>query len=261
MASYNFAPYQGASYCTHKAQPGNIYLSIFIEEQFPETRLLNIESCRDIVGGNSLSHHAEGRANDEWVPQYRTPSGVSVGEQIVRMLGPHGEELGIDHIIANLAPWLGGRGQPRTWSAAYPLPRGKQYTGLHPHKDHDHIGLTRVAARDLTLTKIRQVVLGTPAPQPPKPPKPPKGPKGDPMLGLNIGKKGDPPVKSLEAKTLQVMLKSRGFPNLEVNGEAGDATRSALHNWKVQNGITAANSGGEGIVGAYEYAKFNPPQV
>jgi hypothetical protein len=98
------------------------------------------------------------------------------------------------------------------------------------------------------------------APAPPEPvPLPPQHkPKGDPMLGLNIGKKGQPVVKSLEARTLQVMLKARGFPNLEVNGEAGDATRQALHDWKITNGITPQLSGGEGVVGAYEYAAFNP---
>lgn len=98
----------------------------------------------------------------------------------------------------------------------------------------------------------------TPPPEPPPVPVPPQ-PKGDPMLGLNIGKKGQPPVKSLEAETLQVMLKARGFPNLEVNGEAGDATRSAFHQWKVANGITPELSGGEGVLGANEYAKLNPP--
>lgn len=256
MTSFTFAPYQPATYCTYRAQPGSIYLAAFIQAVFPETRLLNIESCRDIVGGSTRSHHAEGRANDEGVPQGRQPSGKSVGYQIVEMLAPHGRELGIDHIIANVAPWESGRGRPMTWSAS--SPGGRVYTGLHPHKDHDHIGLTRVAARDLTLTKIQEAVLGV-APIPPPAPIPPLPlPKGDPMLGLNIGKTGQPSVVSLEAETLQVMLKARGFPNLEVNGAAGDTTRRALHDWKIQNGITAATSGGEGIVGAYEYAAFNP---
>lgn len=254
MAKFNFAPYQPATYCSHRAQPGDLHLAAFIEDQFPETRLLNIESCRDIVGGVTLSHHAEGRANDEGVPMTRQPSGVSVGYQIVELLGPHGKELGIDHIIANLAPWLGGRGQPRTWANAYPL--GKPYTGLHPHKDHDHIGLTRVAARDLTLAKIRAVVLGVAPPVP----IPPIVKIGDPMLGLNIGKMDDPPVSNEGVRTLQVMLKNRGFPALEVNGTAGGATRTAFHDWKIKVGITAATSGGDGKVGAYEYAALNPPK-
>lgn len=72
---FNFAPYQPATYCSHKMQPGNLYLAAFLEAVFPQSRLLNIESCRDIVGGDSLSHHAEGRANDEGVPMTRQPSG------------------------------------------------------------------------------------------------------------------------------------------------------------------------------------------
>lgn len=164
MAVFTFAPYQAATYCSRIAQPGNIYLAAFIEEMFPETRLLNIESCRNIVGGVDLSHHAEGRANDEGVPQARPADGVSIGFRICELLLPYGRELGIDHAICNLAPWQSGRGQPRSYSAA--SPQGKVYTGLHPHKDHNHIGLTRAASVKLTLTTIRLVVLGTPAPPP-----------------------------------------------------------------------------------------------
>lgn len=258
---YTYAPYQAATYCSGKPQQGNLAVAAFIEEMFPESRLLNIYSCRDIVGGSTLSHHAEGRACDEGCVMTRPPSGISMGKEICDLILPYGKALGIDHSITNLAPWERGRGRPMTYTQASPF--GRTYTGLHPHKDHNHHGLTRYASVHLTLATIRWVVLGeTNEPNPPTPvPLPPNLiRKGDPMLGLNIGKKGEPTVNSLEAETLQAMLKVRGFPALEVNGRAGDATREALHNWKVRNGITAANSGGQGVIGAAEYAAFNPPQ-
>lgn len=155
---YNWAPYQAASKCVGREMPGTLALDAFIEEQFPSTWFGNIYSCRDIVGGSGYSHHAEGRADDRMVPQTRPPSGISVGLQIVRVLGPHGRALGIDHIICNAAPWEPGRGKPLIFSAT--APQGRVYTGEHPHDDHDHIGLTRTAALSLTLATIRKTVLG-----------------------------------------------------------------------------------------------------
>lgn len=156
----NFAPYQAATGCVGREMPGTLALDAFLEEQFPSTWFGNIESCRDIVGGSGFSHHAEGRAGDRMVPQSRPPSGVSVGLQMARVLGPHGRALGIDHIICNAAPWLSGRGRPLIFSAS--APAGRVYTGEHPHKDHNHTGQTRASAAKLTLATVRQIVLGNP---------------------------------------------------------------------------------------------------
>jgi hypothetical protein len=83
---------------------------------------------------------------------------------------------------------------------------------------------------------------------------------GDPMLGLDIGKPGEPVIaKGAAATALQLMLKLRGHDPGVIDGLAGDKTRSALHNWKVSNGITAQLSGGDGVIGGYEYAVLNPP--
>lgn len=231
MPDFTFAPYQPATYCSHRAQPGNIYLAAFIQAVFPETRLLNIESCRDIVGGSALSHHAEGRANDEGVPQGRQPSGKSVGYQIVEILAPHGRELGIDHIIANTAPWESGRGRPMTWSAS--SPGGRVYTGLHPHKDHDHIGLTRVAARDLTLSKIQQAVLGV-APIPPPVPVPP------PIMGFNMSWAETPKATPQEIGQLQDLInetyyipKGQAGLTVEQPPRWGTGTSAAVRKWLV----------------------------
>jgi hypothetical protein len=61
---------------------------------------------------------------------------------IVNLLGPHGARLGIDHII-----------YARTiWSRVNP--GGKYYTGVHPHNDHAHIGLTRTAGANLNYATL-----------------------------------------------------------------------------------------------------------
>lgn len=159
-STFNWAPYQAATHCTHEEGPGTIAIDAFMEEMFPSTWFGNIEACRGIVGGSGYSHHAEGRASDRMVPQNKPSSGVSIGYQMVKVLGPHGRALGIDHIITNLAPWESGRGRPMIYSAS--APRGRVYTGQHPHKDHNHTGLTRIAAEKLTLTTCRQIVLGNP---------------------------------------------------------------------------------------------------
>lgn len=158
MALYNWAPYQAATHCVGGEKPGTLSLDAFLEEQFPSTWFGNIYSCRDIVGGSGFSHHAEARATDRMVPQFRPSSGISYGLQMARVLGPHGRALGIDHIICNAAPWLSGRGKPIIFSASAPM--GKVYTGEHPHKDHNHTGLTRIASNYLTLATVRKVVLG-----------------------------------------------------------------------------------------------------
>jgi hypothetical protein len=81
------------------------------------------------------------------------------------------------------------------------------------------------------------------------------------MLGLDIGTTGDPVVESEQGGALQAFLVGEGYDlgdfgdnNDGVDNRPGNVTRAALHRWKVDNGITAATSGGEGKIGRYEYA-------
>lgn len=81
------------------------------------------------------------------------------------------------------------------------------------------------------------------------------------MLGLDIGKTDDPVVESEMGGALQAFLVGEGYdlgdfgPNGDgVDDRPGNVTRGALHRWKIDNGITSANSGGEGRIGKYEYA-------
>lgn len=206
MASYNFAPYQPATYCYGEPQRGTIYLGVFLEDQFPSTYVGNIYSCRDIVGGSALSHHAEGRADDHMVSQKRPANGISIGEQILRLIGPHGRMLGIDHIIVNFKPWLSGRGDPRVFNATHPA--GRVYRGEHPHKDHNHIGMTRLGAANLTLTKIKAIVSGgIPVPPPVR---------GDDLLPLKEGERRE------DVRMLKDRLNEAYGAGLDISSDNGD---------------------------------------
>ncbi len=90
------------------------------------------------------------------------------------------------------------------------------------------------------------------------------------LLGLDIGKITDPPqpsVKGIKPGTLQKMLIDRGYdlgaygPNGDgVDSSAGNTTRKALHNWKIDVGITVDTSAGSGVIGIYEYAALHPEE-
>lgn len=206
MAKYNWAPYQPATYCYGEARKGTIYLGVFLEDKFPSTYVGNIYSCRDIVGGSSLSHHAEGRADDHMVPQSKPADGISVGRKILELIGPHGKDLGIDHVIVNFAPWLSGRGDPRIFNATHP--DGRVYKGEHPHKDHNHIGMTRWGATYMTLNKIKAIVGGMP------PPPEPTG--GDELLPLKSGERRE------DVRMLKDRLNETFNAGLDISGDNGD---------------------------------------
>lgn len=81
------------------------------------------------------------------------------------------------------------------------------------------------------------------------------------LHGLDIGNKDEPSVKDPRVGTLQALLVAEGYnlgsggPNSDgVDGAAGNITRSEFHDWKIDNGITAATSAGSGVVGDYEAA-------
>ncbi len=81
------------------------------------------------------------------------------------------------------------------------------------------------------------------------------------LHGLDIGTKNEPSVKDPRVGTLQAMLVAEGYdlgkfgPNGDgVDGSAGNVSRSAYHDWKIDHGITTATSAGDGKVGDYEAA-------
>jgi hypothetical protein len=157
MTDYNWADYVSATGCTQYGPAGAQALMTYLEDWFPGQTSLGICNCRQVVGGGSYSHHAECRAYDQGVAISVVGSGIAVAT--LRLLGPHGRRLGIDHMIVNLDSMGAGRGNPRIYSAT--SPQGRVYTGTHPHKDHNHIGLTRAAGRNLTYGTL-VTICGTP---------------------------------------------------------------------------------------------------
>jgi hypothetical protein len=152
-----FAAYQPATGCTKYGPAGAQAITTYTEDVFRELhRSLGICNCRSVVGGSSWSHHAECRAADSGFVITRDAWGFAFAQ----ILAEHGARLGIDHIITNARPWESGRGGPLVYSAR--SPNGRTYTGSHPHKDHNHTGLTRNAGRFLTYATLVAVV-GTPA--------------------------------------------------------------------------------------------------
>ena len=81
------------------------------------------------------------------------------------------------------------------------------------------------------------------------------------LHGLDIGTKDEPSVDDPRVGTLQAMLVAEGYdlgnfgPHGDgVDGSAGNVSRSAFHNWKIDHGITTGTSAGSGKVGDYEAA-------
>lgn len=170
--SFNWATYSGATGCIKYGPAGCQALLTYLEDRFPHQWSKGICNCRSVNGGSSYSHHAECRAYDQGMP---IVVGQALGYEVVKVIGPHGRELGVDHIITNKQPWSSTRGQPYIFSAR--SPEGRVYTGAHPHKDHNHIGLTRSSGRNLTYATLVSV-LG------------PATPEGDDDMLLKKGDKG-----------------------------------------------------------------------
>lgn len=243
---YAWAPYERATGCTKYGPTGAEAMMVYLEDWFPGQTSFGICNCRAISGTSSWSHHAECRAYDEGFVVF---TGQTIGILTLYLLGPHGARLGIDHLIMNHQPGAADRGDPRVYSAR--SPQGRTYTGAHPHKNHNHIGLTRNAGRRLTYATL-VAVAGRP------------NPTGDGavLYGIDIGKTGDPSVgPKPEYGVLQAFLVRQGFDigawgthKDGVDRKPGEDTRRGLHDWKVANGITAATSAGEGKIGDYEMA-------
>lgn len=239
--SFTFATYQSATGCTKYGPAGCQALLTYLEDRFPYQFSMGICNCRSARGTTSWSHHAECRAYDEGIPtQSNGRARPELGMPIINLLGPKGRQIGIDHMIYNR----------RIWSAK--SPGGRYYSGVHPHYDHIHIGLTRNAGRNLTYGTLVSL-LG-----------PASATGGEELVlyGMDIGKVGDASLpEKPEYGVLQAFLVRQGFnlgawgPNKDgVDRKPGDDTRKGLHAWKTKVGITSALSAGEGKIGDYEMA-------
>ena len=211
--AFNWATYQSATGCTKYGPSGAQALQTYLEDWFPGQTSLGICNCRVVRGGASYSHHAECRAYDEG--HAVSVAGGQLAIATLNLLGPNGKRLGIDHMIVNRNPTGAGRGDPRIYSAT--SPNGRVYTGTHPHKDHNHIGLTRSAGANLTYATL-VAVCGRP---------PSGGQQGDDMPRLPL-RYGD---KTEDVRDLQLDLNFSIGTGLKADGDYGPATAAEVKRW------------------------------
>ena len=230
--SYNWGRYASPTSCTPKIPGGAKSLLAYLIDSFPWVFSMGICNCRNTRGGSSLSHHANCRALDAGIP---TNDGLYIpkyGDPIIELFGPHGRELGLDHLILNRI----------IYSAR--SPDGRRYLGVHPHRNHAHIGLTEAAAINLNYASL-VAILGEPA----------GGDNDMPFLPLKDGDGLDRgrPERREDVYLLQSLL---GFTGSDLDGFYGGDTATAVEPFTnpagdgtVCGGRTYASIQGEGTKG------------
>ena len=156
MTRYNWGSYASPTSCIPQTPQGAKSLAAYLEDYFPYQFSLGICNCRNIGGSSTFSHHANCRAYDCGIPTNGTAYRPELGDPIHQLLGPHGQRLGLDHLILNRVIY------------SRRSPDGRYYSGVHPHYNHAHIGLTAQAGINLNYATL-VAVLGEPVggPTPP----------------------------------------------------------------------------------------------
>lgn len=133
---------------------------------------LGIYNCRTVRGSVQRSVHGDGRACDFGFPLVAGRANPA-GWDLVRLLLPHVDQLGVQQIIWDRTIW-----NART-------PNGGPYSGVSPHTDHIHAELTRNAAQTLTRARVRSIVT-PPPPQRPAPSPPLQASQEDDDMAVHI---------------------------------------------------------------------------
>ena len=220
--------------CSGRAQPGTVDLLKYLMLKFPTTYSMGIYSCRDSSGGGGYSVHSDGRAIDLGVPLKGGRVDTAVGDPIVELLGNYAYEFGIHGQI-----WNRIRYDIRS-------PRGRIYTGPHPHYDHNHI-----EQRSHHASKLRYAdyvaIAGNPVPAPvpePIPPSPTPPTGGSNLLPLT------PQSSKEDIRWLQDLLNyqltSTETP-LVVDGDWGNATTTMVKKKTGTLGSTTAQQSGQEV--------------
>lgn len=196
MSTYSWGAYSAPTSCTPATPQGAKALAAYLEDYFPYQFSLGICNCRPVRGGTTMSHHGPCRAYDCGIPTGAGGAYIpAMGDPIVRLLGPHGRRLGLDHLILNR----------RIYSAK--SPDGRAYTGVHPHYNHAHIGLTRAGAVNLNYATLAAVL-------------------GEPVGGQPPTDPGDNNVEKVY-KDLQQGLKDAGYYTGAIDGLWGPNSKAA----------------------------------
>jgi hypothetical protein len=121
--------------CSGGPTEGTTELANYIMGRW-QARNLGIYNCRSVVGGSSLSLHAEGRAFDAGL-LVTTPEEKQKGDELFRWAIINAANIGAQEIIWNRKIWTPSSGL-------------RDYSGSNPHTDHVHIGQNRAGASKQT---------------------------------------------------------------------------------------------------------------
>jgi len=127
--SYNYA-----SRCTGGSSGGARALESWLRNNAGKGWSGGIYNCRNVVGGNSYSLHAEGRAVD-WMMNAYDGAQKAAGDNLKQVLIGKSAAWGIQEVIWNRRIWTNGGGD-------------RAYSGTNPHVDHLHIGLNWCGANN-----------------------------------------------------------------------------------------------------------------
>lgn len=183
--------YESCPSCSGRAQPGTVDLLKYLMNKYPTTYSLGVYNCR------LPSLHSCGKALDLGIPLVGGKANTALGDPIVVFLDQFAQEWGIMGQIWN--------------RVRYDLksPRGRVYTGPHPHHDHNHIEQRLWHAQNLRYADYVRMA-------------------GEPIGGFDMlaaSKVGD---RGQHVSALQTMLNGSGFDAGTVDGIYGPKTSAAL---------------------------------
>ncbi len=149
---YDSAPSFSTRNCSGRLTDGARALGDYLTDNFHGARFFQGYNCRRIRGSSKMSMHGTGRAIDVFVPLDRGQADNDLGDEVANFLVENAEELGVQLIIWDRTIWTPSRGQ-------------RAYSGAHPHHDHLHVEITRVASQR-TRISLQPEPQPEPEPQP-----------------------------------------------------------------------------------------------
>lgn len=198
--------------CSGGPQLGTVDLLKYLMLKFPGTTSMGIYNCRESSGGGGFSVHSDGRAIDLRIPLVFGQANTALGDPIVVFLDEFAYEFGIHGQIWNEVRY------------DFTTPRGREYTGPHPHHDHNHIEQRTTHATTLRFKDYVEIA-GTPI-----------GGEMIPYLAYcEIGDKG------IHVGALQIMLSVMKFYTGTIDNDYGPATSAAVLAMRKSRGSSATS--------------------
>lgn len=187
-----YHPYESCPACSGKAQPGTVDLLKYLMNKYPTTYSLGVYNCR------LPSLHSCGKALDLGIPLIGGEANTALGDPIVVFLDQFATEFGLMGQI-----WNRVRYDLKT-------PRGREYTGPHPHHDHNHVEQRLWHAQRLRYADYVRIA-GEPV-----------GGSEMPQLPLTHG------MESEDVRSLQDRLNRAYAAGIQEDGIYGDETAGAV---------------------------------